>query len=128
VDAYLTNDNHRIEIVVRGEVDLANADTLLKRLILLAHPATGEIILDLISVTFMDCAGLHAVAAVARHAQARGGSLCIGAASPAVARLFQLSGFQLTGPHAPGIPQPTSFPPSSRLLPTRGGNANRYAA
>jgi anti-anti-sigma factor len=128
VDAYLSNDTYRIEIVVRGEVDLANAETLLQRLILLAHPATGEIILDLASVTFMDCAGLHAVAAVARHAQARGGSLCMGATSPAVARLFRLSGFHLADAHVLDIPQPTSFTSPSRLLPARGGDANRYVA
>jgi stage II sporulation protein AA (anti-sigma F factor antagonist) len=96
VDAYLSshNENH-VEIAVRGEVDLASAETLFQRLVVLAHPATGQIALDLTHVTFMDCAGLHAVIAIAGHVHSRGGALRIAATSPEVARLFELSGLLL---------------------------------
>jgi anti-anti-sigma factor len=91
VDAHLSgNEDSDLMITVRGEIDLANAAGLLRRLIVLAHPATGEISLDLSQVSFMDCAGLHMLAAMDRHIRARGGSMRVVAASPAVARLFEL--------------------------------------
>lgn len=79
-----------ISAAVRGEVDLATAEDLLLRLLLLAGPATGEIILDLSQVTFMDCAGLRALIALDHHVRTVGGRVRLTALSPPVARLFEL--------------------------------------
>jgi len=79
-------------ITVRGEIDLATAGDLLLRLMLLAGSATGAIVLDLSWVTFIDCTGLRTLLAVNRHACTSGGSVQVAAASPAVARLFELVG------------------------------------
>jgi anti-anti-sigma factor len=87
-----TADDDRLTITVRGETDLANAGALLLRLVVLVGAATGEIILDLSQVTFMDCAGLRTLAAIERHVHANGGSVRVAAVSPEVARLFELAG------------------------------------
>jgi anti-anti-sigma factor len=77
-------------ITVRGDIDLATAEDLLQRLVLLAGPATGPVALDLSEVTFIDCAGLRSLIALDRHARASGGSVRVAAASLPVARLFEL--------------------------------------
>lgn len=93
VDVYLSSsDRHPLLITVRGDVDLATADTLLVRLSTLAAPATGQIALDLAQVTFLDCAGLRALIAFEQYVRASGGSVRVDAVSPEVARLFELLG------------------------------------
>jgi anti-anti-sigma factor len=114
VDAYLTGSSgDGIMITVRGEVDLSNTEGLLQRLIVLAHPATGHIALDLSQVTFMDCAGLRMLIMIDQHARARGGTVRVAAASAAVARLFEL-----VGPLAAPVFAPPT--PSGRHHPRRG--------
>jgi len=100
MDAFLsgTDENH-LTITVRGETDLATADDLLIRLVVLAGAATGQIALDLSQVTFMDCAGLRTLAAIERHVTASGGSIRVAAVSPEVARLFELADPRGALPH-----------------------------
>lgn len=91
MDASLSGtDDKQFVIAVRGEIDLGNTDSLLRRLVDLAHPCTGKVAFDLSQVGFIDCAGLHMLTALDRYIQARGGGMRIVAASPAVARLFEL--------------------------------------
>ena len=106
MDAYVSSSSqdHTV-ITIRGEVDLANAEHLQQRLILLAHPATGQITLDLSLVTFMYCSGLRALISLARHSRARGGKVFSRAASPEVARLFDLVGALAEIPLSP-LPAP----------------------
>lgn len=117
MDAQLDGrDENRLMISVRGEIDLANADELFQRLIVLAQPTSCQIALDLSEVTFMDCAGLHMLSALDRHVRARGGAMFVAATSATVARLFELAGSftaQLLYPAypVPGIPRPVASPP-----------------
>lgn len=85
-----SNRDGRLLITVSGDVDLSNAGKLLLRLMALARPATGEVLLDLSQVTFMDCAGLRALKTMERYVLVSGGSPLICALSPAVGRLFEL--------------------------------------
>jgi anti-sigma B factor antagonist len=78
-------------ITVRGEVDLANNDALLNRLIALVHPATGHIALDLANIDFIDCSGLRTLTALEHYIRVHGGCMRISAASPAVVRLLELA-------------------------------------
>jgi stage II sporulation protein AA (anti-sigma F factor antagonist) len=111
VDAYLTTgDDDHVTITVRGEVDLSNTEGLLQRLIVLAHPATGHIMLDMSQVTFMDCAGLRMLIMIDRHARARGGSVHVATASPALARLFELVGPLAAPVFAPPTPSDRHHP------------------
>lgn len=117
IDAFLSGtDENNPMITVRGETDLATADDLLIRLVVLAGAATGKITLDLSQVTFMDCAGLRTLAAIDRHVTANGGSIRVAAVSPEVARLFELVGPHGALPHilAPPLlsgPRRTAAPP-----------------
>jgi stage II sporulation protein AA (anti-sigma F factor antagonist) len=79
-------------ITVRGDVDLATTADLLLRVVRLAGPACGPIALDLSQVTFIDSSGLRTLIWLGHHVRAIGGSVRVAAASPPVARLFELVG------------------------------------
>jgi anti-anti-sigma factor len=93
MDAYPTSsDEHRRLITVRGEIDLATAEYLFRRLVTLVGQAPGEIALDLSQVTFIDCTGLRALSGINSYVQAAGGRVRLVALSPQVARLYELVG------------------------------------
>jgi anti-sigma B factor antagonist len=77
-------------ISLHGEIDLSNRDELIHRLTSLMVPAHRRYTLDFAAVTFMDCSGITAVLTLDRHLRDVGGTLRVGAASPQVARVFDL--------------------------------------
>ena len=85
-------------IIVRGEVDIASADTL-RHALFRAEEADGDdpIVLDLTGVTFMDSSGLRALVEHVRIASGDGDRLRI-CPSAEVAELLQVAG--LTEPWA----------------------------
>lgn len=90
MDTYPSCDHHGRLLIVRGDVDLATADTLLAQLRLLVGLEPGETALDLSRVSFMDSAGLRALIAFDRHIRTNGGRLRLAGASPPVTRLLDL--------------------------------------
>ena len=75
-------------VVVRGEVDLATAPEVRRRLL---TPA-GVVVLDASAITFIDCAGLRAVLGARAVLAARGQELRLRAPSPALTRLVDWTG------------------------------------
>jgi anti-sigma B factor antagonist len=78
-------------ITVAGEIDIATAPELRERLAALADSGR-PVIADLDQVSFIDVAGLRALAAAARLAAACGGSLHVVSAQHQVRRIFALTG------------------------------------
>jgi anti-sigma B factor antagonist len=78
-------------IAVAGEIDIATAPQLGHYLAALAGSGR-PVIADLDQVSFIDAAGLHVLAAAARLAAARGGSLHVVSAQHQVRRIFALTG------------------------------------
>ena len=86
-------------IVVAGEVDYASVDGLRVRLFRLA--AVGRpLVADLDRVSFIDAAGLGALAGAARRAAAAGTSLRVVCARPRIRRLFHVTGLDQAIPSA----------------------------
>jgi anti-anti-sigma factor len=78
-------------VAVRGEVDLATVDKLDAALIRLS----GPVVLDLSKVSFIDSMGLTSLLRATRN------GCTIGKASPAVSRLFRMTGFEEELLHKP---------------------------
>jgi anti-anti-sigma factor len=97
MDAHARRRDGTNVIAIRGEIDLATAEALSRRLKTLAEPAPQKIALDLSQVTFIDCAGFRAVATLIRQVRETGGSVHVGALSPAVMRVCELIGWPDAG-------------------------------
>jgi len=86
-------------VIVAGEIDFASVARLRERLFPLA--ATGRpLVADLDRVTFIDAAGLGALAGAARRAAAAGTSLRVVCARPRIRRLFCVVGLDRAVPSA----------------------------
>jgi anti-sigma B factor antagonist len=86
-------------ITVTGEVDYASVARLRERLFALADDGR-PLIADLDRVSFIDAAGLGALAAAAHRAAARGASLHVVCARSRIRRLFGLTGLDRAVPLA----------------------------
>ena len=78
-------------VTVGGDLDMATAG-ILEDLLQSMMSYTNTILLNTDDVTFVDCAGWHAVTSAAATLRARGGSLVVVAASKQVRRLVGLLG------------------------------------
>lgn len=80
------------QVTVTGEVDCSSAPEVRAVLDQLVDRAPTEVVVDLTGVTFLDSAGLSALAAAHRRAQAGGGRMRVLAATRAVIRPLQITG------------------------------------
>jgi anti-anti-sigma factor len=77
-------------VTVAGELDIATARGLQERLSALTAAGLA-VVADLDQVSFIDAAGLGALARVARHARTHGSSLHVVCSRPRTRQLFQLT-------------------------------------
>jgi anti-anti-sigma factor len=77
-------------VFVRGDIDLASGQAF-RDALLSAQEGAPEVIVDLGEVAFMDSTGIHALLGAYRRAQNRG-SLGVVGSSPAVRRVFEITG------------------------------------
>ena len=92
-----------------GEIDLANAHQV-RAVLDEALARSGDVLIDLGSVDFLDSTGLAAFLLASEAAISSGSSLRIQTATPAVLRLLEVSGLQrllLDGTQSPGQGTPT---------------------
>ena len=89
-------------VTVAGEVDFASAAGLREQLFTLA-PAGRPLVADLDRVSFIDAAGLGALAGAARYATAHGSSLRVVCGRRRVRRLFGLTGLDQAVPLAASL-------------------------
>ncbi|MGY2067235.1 STAS domain-containing protein [Blastococcus sp. SYSU DS0619] len=82
----------RPRLTAAGEIDCTSAPQVRAVLDRLVDAAPQEIVVDLTAVTFLDSAGLCALAATHRRAVAAGGRLRVLAATRAVIRPLQITG------------------------------------
>ena len=86
-------------VVVAGEVDIVTATPLRERLSALAADG-GQVVADLDQLSFIDAAGLGALAVAARQAAACGGRLHVVCARRQTRQLFRLTGLDRAVPLA----------------------------
>ena len=74
------------------EVDVGNAAELEKCLLSVLSQGARVIVVDMITTTFCDCAGVHAIVACWKRAAAEGSSLRLAVRAPAVSYVFSITG------------------------------------
>ena len=108
-------------VTVAGEVDFASAAGLRERLVTLA--ASGRpLVVDLDRVSFIDAAGLGALAGVARRAAVHGTSLQVVCARRQTRRLFGITELDRVIPLASTLAEALQVRPAGpHLAPASGG-------
>jgi anti-anti-sigma factor len=92
-------DADRAVVMLRGELDLMSVAALVDCFARIAAPI-HEVVLDFAELDFIECAGLHAIAAATRAKVAHGGSWSIRSPRPQLRRLLNLVNFeQIVGNH-----------------------------
>ncbi len=79
--------------MLRGELDLMSVAALVDCFARIAAPI-HEVVLDFAELDFIECAGLHAIAAATQVTVARGGSWSIRSPRPQLQRLLDLVNFE----------------------------------
>jgi anti-anti-sigma factor len=82
----------RTVLTVAGQVDIANADGLRRKLAALYDGGHTDVVVDLSAVTFMDSSGLNVLVGAARGSKQTGGSLRVVAVTPHIEQLFTITG------------------------------------
>jgi len=95
---------NRALIVLAGEIDLHSAPLVRHSLAQCLREGIRTIVVDLTSVTFCDCSGLNAFLTASLRTTTAGGSFRLRCPSPAVARLFALTGSEFLFLSHPDIP------------------------
>lgn len=90
-EASLVYDPVRVEIVLRGELDLATVPVLERSLDDAEASRPALLMLDLSELTFIDGAGLSTLLEAARRAARARRRLCVSHASDPIRRLLELS-------------------------------------
>lgn len=86
-------------VVTPEEVDITNAARLRGVLLEAAAVSPGTLVVDLSQTTFCDTAGIHALVSAYKQAQSEGGEVRLVIATPAVRRIFTLTGLDNIIPH-----------------------------
>ncbi|WP_449060754.1 STAS domain-containing protein [Planomonospora algeriensis] len=79
-------------VALHGEIDIATAPALRRRLLNALQHSTDLLVLDLSAVSFCDAAGLTVLIDVRRRAVASGITVRLAAPRPSVARLLHVTG------------------------------------
>ncbi|TMM20305.1 MAG: STAS domain-containing protein [Actinobacteria bacterium] len=85
-------------MTVRGEVDLASAPKLAAAMTELIDRGYSHVAVDLGAVEFIDSSGLGVLVGSLRRLREQDGDLVLRAASPAVARILELTGLDAGSP------------------------------
>lgn len=83
-------------LAVRGEVDPASSGRFAESLMEAARGASGDLVLDLRNLTFMDSSGLRVLIELSRDL-GPGRSVILRAPQPGVLRLFEVAGIEELG-------------------------------
>ena len=80
-------------VSVMGDVDMATAPALERRLLDVTQAGTGEVVVDLTGCSFLDCRGLRALVATRVRLERSDRSLALILSNPSIMRIFQITHF-----------------------------------
>ncbi|HEV3280811.1 MAG TPA: STAS domain-containing protein [Acidimicrobiales bacterium] len=79
-------------VTVAGEVDVASAPTLRSRLEAAIDRGTPLVVVDLLSVTFIDSTGLGVLIGASKRVDNSGGTMHLVVTEPRILKLFEITG------------------------------------
>lgn len=85
-------ENGRAVVRLRGELDIATADTLRRGLRDARRDHGDDLVLDLTDLEFMDSGGLSVIVAFFKAATAAGGGVALAAPRPVIRRTLEITG------------------------------------
>jgi stage II sporulation protein AA (anti-sigma F factor antagonist) len=77
-------------VSLAGEMDIASAPELSRRLDVLDAAGPGHVIVDLSKLTFIDSSGINALVVAAKAIQAEGGLMTLVSPTPHTQRVFEI--------------------------------------
>ena len=86
-------------VVTPEEVDITNADGLRAALLEAAAHGSGRLVVDMSRTQFCDTAGIHALVAAHKRAEADRGEIRLVITGAAVLRIFAITGLDSVIPH-----------------------------
>lgn len=86
-------------VVVPEDIDITNAAGLRAALLEAAEHGPGRFVVDMSRTQFCDTAGIHALVAAHKRAEAAHGEIRLVTADPAVLRIFAITGLDRVIPH-----------------------------
>ena len=92
-------------VVAAGEIDITNATDLRAALLEESAAGAGTLVVDLTQTLFCDSAGLHALVAANKRAQAAGRQELLVMHGAAVLRIFAITGLDREIPHFTSLEQ-----------------------
>src|SRR3954452_9098064 len=95
LEVQVNDDDGSTTVTVAGEIDLASSTRLNRELDAVLDREPARLRIDLAAVPFMDTTGVAVLLKARRRALAQGCRFSVASASPALARLFEITG--LTG-------------------------------
>ena len=93
VTAVAQLDNGTPVVSVLGDVDMATAPALERRLLDVTEAGTDEVIVDLTGCSFLDCRGLRALIATRGRLERSDRSLALVLSNPSLMRIFEITHF-----------------------------------
>jgi anti-sigma B factor antagonist len=87
------------------EIDITNAETLRSALLTAAANGHGALVVDMTGTRFCDSSGLHTLIAAHKRAEAEGREVLLVIPSPAVLRVFALTGMDRVIPTFATLPE-----------------------
>lgn len=79
-------------VAVAGEIDVATGSELRDRLDAAIDRGTSLVVVDLLSVTFIDSTGLGVLIGTSKRIEEAGGGMRIVASEPRILKLFEITG------------------------------------
>jgi anti-sigma B factor antagonist len=114
-------------VAAPDQIDITNVDGLRTALLESAAHGPGTLVVDLTRTQFCDTAGLHALVAARKRAQAEGGDILLVRPGAAVLRILAITGLDRVFPSFPSLDEALAQVPGVADGPPRPGGPPDHA-
>ncbi|RSN69170.1 anti-sigma factor antagonist [Actinomadura sp. WAC 06369] len=119
------SENGRAVVRLRGELDIATADTLRRGLRDARRDHGDDLVLDLSDLEFMDSGGLSVIVACYKAAAAAGGGVALAAPRPVIRRALEITGLHRRMPVHGTLREALAATPDERPVTRRPIHGSR---